>query len=190
MRIGITGGIGSGKSTVGQVLIRMGYPLYEADSRAKWLIEHDVQLAASIAQLMGPQTYNDGHYNRAYVAQRVFGQPSLLQQLNALVHPAVAADFEHWASTQPGMVFLEAAILFESQFDRLVHRTIAVSAPEHVRIERVMLRDGAVRQDVEARMQAQMPPKELVCRANFCVNNDGQSLIVPQIISILQQLSE
>ena len=189
MRIGITGGIGSGKSTVGQVLARIGYPLYLADSRAKWLIEHDAQLAARIAQLMGPQTYTDGRYNRPYVAQRVFGNPSLLQQLNALVHPAVAADFERWANAQHGLAFMEAAILFESQFDRLVHRTIAVTAPDHVRIERVMRRDGAVRQQVEARMLAQMPPQELAQRAHFCINNDGKTLILPQIISILQQLS-
>ncbi|MBQ9471327.1 MAG: dephospho-CoA kinase [Bacteroidales bacterium] len=192
MRVGITGGIGSGKSIVGQVLVRMGHPLYDADSRAKWLIEHDGQLVEGITMLLGPWAYADGRYNRIRVAQLVFDQPHLLHQLNALVHPAVAADFERWASSQhgAGLVFMEAAILFESQFDKLVERTVAVLAPDRVRIERVMRRDGAIRQQVEVRMRAQMPPAEMAQRADLTVNNDGKSLIVPQIIDILQRLSE
>lgn len=192
MRVGITGGIGSGKSLVGEVLQRMGYPLYCSDIRAKQLVERDLGLHHGIVALLGAEAYTpEGGYNKPYVAQRVFTNPALLQQLNALIHPVVANDFGQWATAQQSRtVFLESAILYESHFDQLVDAVVAVTAPDAVRIERVMHRDGAVRQQVEQRMAAQMPTDELRRRANFVIDNDGERLLIPQIISILNRLSK
>ncbi len=190
MRVGITGGIGSGKSLVGEVLQRMGFPLYSSDIRAKQLVESDLELRLRIVALLGAEAYtSQGCYNKPYVAQRVFANPNLLQQLNALIHPVVAIDFVQWASAQPvRLVFLESAILFESHFDQMVDAVVAITAPDEVRIQRVMRRDGAVRQQVEQRMSAQMPTNELCQRANFVIQNDGEHLLIPQIISVLNRL--
>lgn len=190
MRVGITGGIGSGKSLVGEVLQRMGFPLYSSDIRAKQLVESDLELRQRIVALLGAEAYTpQGYYNKPYVAQRVFANPNLLQQLNALIHPVVAIDFVQWASAQPvRLVFLESAILFESHFDQMVDAVVAITAPDEVRIQRVMRRDGAVRQQVEQRMSAQMPTNELCQRANFAIKNDGERLLIPQIVNVLNRL--
>ena len=190
MRVGITGGIGSGKSLVGEVLQRMGFPLYSSDIRAKQLVESDLELRQRIVALLGAEAYtSQGCYNKPYVAQRVFANPNLLQQLNALIHPVVAIDFVQWASARPvRLVFLESAILFESHFDQMVDAVVAITAPDEVRIQRVMRRDGAVRQQVEQRMSAQMPTNEHCQRANFVIQNDGEHLLIPQIISVLNRL--
>ena len=192
MRVGITGGIGSGKSLVGEVLQRMGYPLYCSDTRAKQLVESNLGLRQRIVALLGAEAYtSDGRYNKPYVAKRVFSNFDLLLQLNALIHPVVAEDFGHWAAEQTArMVFLESAILFESNFNQLVDAVVAITAPDAVRIERVMHRDSADRQHVEQRIATQMPTDELRRRANFVVENDGLQLITPQIISILNRLSK
>ena len=191
MKIGLTGGIGSGKSLVGQVLQRLGYPVYCSDIRAKQLVDSDLYLHQGIVALLGVEAYtSDGYYNKPYVAQRVFANPDLLKQLNAIIHPSVANDFDAWANEQSAaIVFLESAILFESKFDQKVDAVVAVTAPDSVRIERVMQRDGVVRRQVEQRMTAQMSTAQLNSRAHYSINNDGQRLIVPQIIDILKHLS-
>lgn len=190
MRIGITGGIGAGKTLVADVLSHMGYPVYSADTKAKWLIQYDQQLVSEITTLFGSQAYVDGEYNRKYVAERVFADSLLLCRLNSIVHPAVAIDFERWAELNmlDGMCFMEAAVLFESGFDRIMDKTIAVIAPDSIRIDRVVARDGIVREQVMARISNQMPSAELTQRADFIIHNDNVQLVVPQVIDILRQI--
>lgn len=190
MRIGITGGIGAGKTLVADVLSHMGYPVYNADTKAKWLIQNDQQLVSEITTLLGCKAYVDGEYNRKYVAERVFADSLLLGRLNSIVHPAVAIDFERWAELNmlDGLCFMEAAVLFESGFDRIMDKTIAVIAPDSIRIDRVVARDGIVREQVMARISKQMPSAELAQRADFIIHNDNAQLIVPQVVGILRQI--
>lgn len=187
IRVGVTGGIGSGKSVVCSIIEHLGYRVYNADDRAKWLITNNVHLVNSIKQIFGNEAYVNGEYNRSFISKEVFANRFLLNQLNSAVHPVVAADFENWAkqNAYERIIFMEAAIVFESGFDSLLHKVIAVTAPNSLRIDRVMNRDGAIREQVVARINNQMPTSELVAKANFEIINDEHKLITPQIISII-----
>ena len=172
IKVAICGGIGSGKSTVCQMFAERGIALYDSDSRAKMLMNESVSLREALIALFGEECYVDGELNRPYLAQRVFGSEEQLARLNSIVHPAVKEDFISWAEEQEGdYCILESAILFESGFDKLVDKTVAVLAPMSLRIERAMQRDGASREQVEARIRAQMSDDELVARADFSIVN-------------------
>ena len=172
IKVAICGGIGSGKSTVCQMFAERGIALYDSDSRAKMLMNESVSLREALIALFGEGCYVDGELNRPYLAQRVFGSEEQLARLNSIVHPAVKEDFLRWAEEQEGdYCILESAILFESGFDKLVDKTVAVLAPMSLRIERAMQRDGASREQVEARIRAQMSDDELVARADFSIVN-------------------
>ncbi len=172
IKVAICGGIGSGKSTVCQMFAERGIALYDSDSRAKMLMNESVSLREALIALFGEGCYVDGELNRPYLAQRVFGSEEQLAKLNSIVHPAVKEDFISWTEEQEGdYCILESAILFESGFDKLVDKTVAVLAPMSLRIERAMQRDGASREQVEARIRAQMSDDELVARADFSIVN-------------------
>lgn len=172
IKVAICGGIGSGKSTVCQMFAERGIALYDSDSRAKMLMNESVSLREALIALFGEGCYVDGELNRPYLAQRVFGSEEQLARLNSIVHPAVKDDFLRWTEEQEGdYCILESAILFESGFDKLVDKTVAVLAPMSLRIERAMQRDGASREQVEARIRAQMNDDELVARADFSIVN-------------------
>ena len=172
IKVAICGGIGSGKSTVCQMFAERGIALYDSDSRAKMLMNESVSLREALIALFGEECYVDGELNRPYLAQRVFGSEERLARLNSIVHPAVKEDFISWTEDQEGdYCILESAILFESGFDKLVDKTVAVLAPMSLRIERAMQRDGASREQVEARIRAQMSDDELVARADFSIVN-------------------
>ena len=172
IKVAICGGIGSGKSTVCQMFAEHGIALYDSDSRAKMLMNESALLREALIALFGEGCYVDGELNRPYLAQRVFGSEKQLAKLNSIVHPAVKEDFISWAEEQEGdYCILESAILFESGFDKLVDKTVAVLAPMSLRIERAMQRDGASREQVEARIRAQMSDDELVARADFSIVN-------------------
>lgn len=172
MRVGVCGGIGSGKSTVCDMFAEFGVAVYSSDARAKALMEEDASLRKALVEAFGAECYADGHLNRAYLALRVFGHVEQLARLNSLVHPAVRADFETWAAAQEcKYVILESAILFESGFDAMVDCSVAVLAPRSLRLERAMMRDGASREAVEARMAAQMSDDELLARATYSIVN-------------------
>lgn len=172
IKVAICGGIGSGKSTVCQMFAERGIALYDSDSRAKMLMNESVSLREALIAVFGEGCYVDGELNRPYLAQRVFGSEQELAKLNSIVHPAVKEDFLRWTEEQEGdYCILESAILFESGFDKLVDKTVAVLAPMSLRIERAMQRDGASREQVEARIRAQMSDDELVARADFSIVN-------------------
>lgn len=172
IKVAVCGGIGSGKSTVCQMFAERGIALYDSDSRAKRLMNESSSLREALIEEFGEECYVEGVLNRPYLAQCVFGSEEKLAKLNSIVHPAVKADFEAWAEEQDGdYCILESAILFESGFDKLVDKTVAILAPTPMRIERAMKRDGASREQVESRVRAQMSDDELIERADFAIVN-------------------
>lgn len=189
LRLGITGGIGSGKSLVGRMLATMGAPFYSADQRARYLMEHDAALTTGIQALFGPQAYDAaGRLNRALLAQAAFADPALTQRLNALVHPAVEADYELWAcQPRPGVAYTvkEAALLFEAGTYRRVHFVLAVLAPMGVRIARTLARDPQRNlAQVERIIGLQMPEAQLQIRSHLRLVNDDIEAVLPQAEAI------
>ena len=171
-KIGITGGIGSGKSTVCSLFAERGIAVYDSDSRAKQLMSESAELREQLIEAFGEECYADGELNRGYLAKQVFGNAEALSRLNAIVHPAVRADFRTWAEQQSGAyVILESAILFEAGFESEVDTTLAVMAPLEERIRRTMARDGVDRESVLERIAHQMSDDELHARAKRTLVN-------------------
>ena len=171
-KVGITGGIGSGKSTVCRMLAERGVALYDADSRAKELMSSSEALRKAIIENFGQESFTAEGLNRAYLAERVFNDGEQLRLLNSLVHPAVIADFEAWAEVQNGnYVLFESAILFEAKLEDRVDVVVAVMAPESLRVERVMGRDGATEEQVVARIKNQMSDDERSDRSKYSIVN-------------------
>lgn len=171
-KVGITGGIGSGKSTVCAMLEEMGVAVYNSDARAKELMTTSATLREAIVARFGAECYTSEGLNRGYLAERVFGDAAELAALNSLVHPAVMNDFEAWAERQEGSyVVLESAILFEAGLEQRVDMAVAVLSPEELRIERAMRRDGATREQVVARIGRQLSDDERADRAKYAIVN-------------------
>jgi dephospho-CoA kinase len=195
LRIGITGGIGSGKSTVSRLFAALGVPTYDADTRARWVMENDPLLREQLCDAFGAGTYNSaGLLNRPALARTVFQSPEQLARLNALVHPRVGADFEAWASTQERAghpyVLKEAALLFESGSHQVLDAIIAVSAPLAVRQARVLRRDPhRTVADVDAIMAKQLREEEKIARAHYVVVNDDRQLLLPQVLALHQRFT-
>ena len=190
-RIGITGGIGSGKTTVCKIFAVLGIPVYYADDRAKWLMQHDPQLIEQIKAHFGEKAYGpDGQLQRAYLAGIVFKDQKKLEQLNAIVHPAVREDGLAWdrQHTDTPYTLREAALLYESGISELLDQIIVVTAPEELRIQRVMQRDGVDATAVRARMDKQWPEEKKVALADFVIHNDGRQSLIQQVYQIHQQL--
>lgn len=171
-KVGLTGGIGSGKSTVAELLRDRGIAVYDSDSRAKMLMANDESLRAALANAFGAECYTEEGLNRAWLAERVFTSAEELGRLNAIVHPAVMRDFAAWAEAQEGeYVVLESAILLEAGLESHVDVVVAVMAPKGVRIERAMKRDGATAEQIEERMRNQMSDDERTERAKYAIVN-------------------
>ncbi|MEL6673166.1 MAG: dephospho-CoA kinase [Bacteroidota bacterium] len=187
LHIGLTGGIGSGKSLVASIFERFGFKVYYADQAARDLMNEHQPLVNAVKQLLGEAAYTaEGILDRAWVGQQVFNNPEKLQALNAIVHPETARDYLEWGRAAiEGYVkpFLlkEAAILFESGAYKYSDAVITVYAPKAIRLERVMKRDGVARAAVEARMNKQWPEQEKLKRADFVITNDGQHHLIPQV---------
>jgi dephospho-CoA kinase len=190
LHLGITGGIGSGKSTVCHIFSTLGIPIYYADERAKWLMTHDLDLIKGIKTLFGEEAYlKDGSLNRKLISAQAFGQPALLAQLNALVHPAVGKDGLKWQAEQSSPYTLkEAALMYESGSHKTLDKIIVVTAPLELRIARVMARDQVEREAVEKRIAQQMPEEEKIKRADYLIHNDGEHSLVQQVYAIHQQV--
>ena len=189
-RLGVTGGIGSGKSTICELLARRGVPVYDSDSRAKMLMNSELQ--QPICALFGEQAYTESGLNRTYIASRVFGNPELLARLNAIVHPAVADDFERWAEGFEGQipfVALESAILYESGFDSRVDAVLCVDAPLELRIERTIKRDGSSREEVEKRVARQQTDVARP-KADFVIVTDGTRVLDDLVDELFENLEK
>ncbi|PSR10001.1 MAG: dephospho-CoA kinase [Bacteroidetes bacterium] len=192
-RIGITGGIGSGKTTVCRLFEVLGIPVYYADDRAKWLMNHDDQLKQQIVAAFGPGTYNEqGELNRPYLAGIVFQDAAQLAVLNGIVHPAVARDTLVWETAHQTSPYTlrEAALLYETGSYRLLDKVIVVTAPLALRIARVMARDGIAAAEVKARIDQQWPEDQKVERADYVICNDQQHSLIHQVYTIHQSLLE
>ena len=187
--IGITGGIGSGKSMVAKVLQLMGYPVYSSDQRAKEIMHEDQLLIEGLKELFGEEAYLDSNLNRPYIAAQIFKDASKRTAMNNLVHPAVRKDFQNWVSRQKSPVlFQESALLFETGNYKSFDAVILVSAPEKVRMQRVKERDQLTDEQVQSRFNAQMPEEEKMKLTNLVIHNDGNQLLVPQILELLKRI--
>lgn len=192
LAIGITGGIGSGKSTVCHLFEGLGIPVYYADDRAKQLMVEDATLVLHIKNIFGEDAYlPDGTLNRVYISKIAFANHAKLEQLNAAVHPLVLADSKHWHQSQKNVPYTikEAALLVESGGFKQLDKLIVVTAPFDLRLQRVVSRDNVQREQVLARMKAQLPEEEKIKLADFVIQNNGdKALLEEQVLKIHQQL--
>ena len=192
--IGITGGIGSGKSTVSQFIEELGFPVYDSDFWAKELVNLDENLKSRIIELLGEESYDEnGKYNRKFVAEKVFDHQELLLKLNQIIHPAVKIHFENWVNAQNAeFVFKETALLFELKLNESCYQSILVTADENIRIKRVMDRDGRTYREVKEIIDKQMPEVDKVKLADFVIQNntDLESLkeFTHQVIDELKRM--
>ena len=185
IKVGITGGIGSGKSTVCRLFSLLGVPVYDSDTEARRLMNTDPAVIGKIRELLGSAAYRDGVLDRRAVVAQIFGNCHLRERLNRIVHPAVAVDFMRWAGRQTGhYVIQEAAVLFESGADRLMDATVEVAAPEALRIRRTCRRDGTDEASVRARIAAQLSEEERIARADHVIVSDDRTLVIPQVLKL------
>ncbi len=188
-RIGLTGGIGSGKSYVATILERMGYPVYYSDARAKQLTNEHPEIQQGLIALFGLSIYEEGELNRKLLAEHIFSNDQNRQKVNALIHPIVRADFTDWVNKQKAdLVFNEAAILFETGASRQFDAMILVTAPEKDRMERVMLRENCTEEEVMSRIRKQWPDAEKRKLTPYVIENDGQTPLLKQIEAVLSDL--
>ncbi len=189
LRVGLTGGIGSGKSLVARIFETLGIPVYYADDAAKKLQQTDPTLKAGIIEHFGEDAYVNGQLNRKYISTVVFSQPEKLELLNSLVHPATIRDAERWLAAQTTHYAIkEAALIFESGSQRDLDIVIGVFAPESLRIKRVMERDQVSAEEVVRRMHMQISDRIKARLCDFVIRNDETELIIPQVLRIHEAL--
>jgi dephospho-CoA kinase len=190
IKIGITGGIGSGKTFICKIIEHLGYPVFYSDDVARSITETDDSVIDSIKKYFGEKIYFGRKLNRKLLASIVFNDKSKLEMLNSIIHPAVASYFEEWCklNSHHKLVFKEAAILFESGAYKKLDKNILVTAPLGIRIKRVMERDGVGEQAVKERVKNQMPEDEKIKHADFVIINDSEHLVVPQVVKIIESV--
>lgn len=189
LKIGVTGNIGSGKSTICKIFELLNVPVYYADDRAKQLMHQNKQLQSDIKKTFGNDVYTlEGNLNRSLLAERAFKDKNATKLLNAIVHPIVKNDFVEWHNThlEKPYVVEEAALLFESGSYLQLDKIIVVSAPELLRIKRVMSRDQVSEEQVVARIKQQLSQEEKENRADYVIRNDEKLLVIPQVLTIHQ----
>lgn len=195
LTLGLTGGIGSGKSYVSRLLEAAGLPVYDSDRRAKELYDEDTQLRGAVQELCGADVYDaeTERLDRALLASRIFADPRLLQQVNALVHPAVRRDFQRWRHEQleagAALCALESALLLDSGLRHYVDRVVVVAASEALRLTRAMARDGVGAEAIQQRMARQRPQAELIAEADHVLYNEPDSDLEAQVSSLLASLA-
>lgn len=189
-KIGLTGNIGSGKTTVSKFFMLLGVPVYNSDIRAKWLMSNNSDLKQSIIDAFGQESFLNERLNTSFISKIVFNDVDKLNVLNALVHPAVSIDFEKWCIDKYDLPYVikEAAVLFKSDSYKLLDKIICVLANDKLRMQRVMSRDNMSEIDVLSRMDKQMDQSVLKDRCDFVVNNDETSLLTVQLLSIHDSL--
>jgi dephospho-CoA kinase len=193
LKIGITGSIGAGKSTVAGIFKILGVPVFDADATAKSILNSDPELREQIIEAFGLETYKNGLLDRKYLATLVFNNPDQLAKLNALVHPATikAADTwaKHWEEQGSAYIVKEAALLFEAGTNIGLDFIIGVTAPEDLRIARVMTRDHVTREEVLKRMQHQLDDTKKMERCDIVIDNNEKALLIPQVLTLHQQFT-
>ncbi|MBZ4191791.1 dephospho-CoA kinase [Niabella beijingensis] len=189
LKIGITGGIGSGKTLVAAVFHTLGIPVYDADAAAKRLMNTSPEIREQITGLFGADSYKTGQLDRGWLASKVFGDPEKLKQLNQIVHPVTIRDSQEWFAQQTSPYAIkEAAIFFETGSDRYVDYMIGVTAPEALRIRRAMERSHITEAQVRERMKQQMDEAEKMRRCHFVIDNGGSVPLIAQVMDIHKKL--
>lgn len=190
-KIGVTGGIGSGKTYVCQIFETMGYPVFYSDKEAKDLINHNLQVKEQIVDLLGEESYNEQGYNREYVAGKVFNDSNLLQKLNEIVHPAVREAFDEWSEKQNSeLVFNEAALLFETGSNKSFDHIILVYADIDTRITRLLNRDQSTEEEIKKRINSQWSDEEKMKLTDLYINNSEGEMLLPQIAKVLKKIKK
>ncbi len=185
LRVGITGGIGSGKSTVTKIFSVIGAPVYDADAAAKRLMSDDAGIREELKNIFGEKLYDGGILNRAWLASQVFSDPELLSKLNAVVHPATIRDSSQWmASRQFPYAIKEAALIFESGSNLSLDFVIGVKSPLQLRLARIRKRDRISDEEIKARMNRQMPEDEKLKLCDAIILNDEKHLLIPQVLRL------
>ena len=188
-KIGITGGIGAGKTTVCTIFKALGIPVYHADTKAGQLMDIDLELRDLLQGYFGRDVYRSGALDRRRLAEIIFNDKTALEKVNSWVHPVVARDFEHWCTLQTSPYVLEeAAIIFECNAAHRFDKTILVTAPDAVRIERVCARDLSTPEMVRERMANQWPEEKKIAMADYVIYNDYYQLVTPQVLEIHRQI--
>lgn len=192
MLIGLTGGIGSGKTTVAKLFETMGCPVYNSDEKAKALY-YKPDIKKAVCQLLGNEAYlNETEIDKNFIAEKVFKNENLLNQLNAIIHPAVKEDFIQFKNkfSHHSFIIKETAILFEAGINKDLDFSILVTAPTELKIHRVLKRNGISKAEIEARMNAQWRDEKKISMANFVITNDDHSALIPQVEAILKKLKQ
>ncbi|MBM3411550.1 MAG: dephospho-CoA kinase [Bacteroidetes bacterium] len=190
LRIGLTGNMGSGKSTVAKVFRFLGVPVFDADEEARDLLEYDDETRASVMKIFGKQAFNpNGLPNRAFIGKAAFKDPDKLRALNQVVHPKIRLLSDIWhEGHEEAYTLHEAALLVESGSHERVDALLVVSAPLAVKIDRVVARNGWSRRHIMERLKNQMKQRELLQHADYVIKNDGKCLLIPQILAIHQDI--
>ncbi len=186
LKVGVTGGIGSGKTTVCKIFEVLGIPVYYADDRAKALMNSDEGIVSAVKEIFGEEAYAGGKLNRQYISSKVFNNKPLLAKLNAVVHPAVAIDVRKWMSGITGKPYViqESALLYESGSYKQLDKIIVVYAPQEQRVKRIKARDNVSYEEVISRMKNQLPDEEKKKMADFVIYNDDRHSLIRQVLVI------
>ena len=190
LKVGLTGGIGSGKTTVSNIISDIGIPVYNSDNRAKWLMNNNMELKNNILNLFGSNAYLNNKLNSSYISSIVFDKSLELNKLNSLVHPFVAIDFENWIieNNKSKIVVKEAAVLIESNAYKQMDSIVLVVSNKNLRIDRVSIRDGVQMADIKKRMDAQMSDQIKMKYADYIINNDGSLLELSNEVKSVMKL--
>ena len=189
LKIGITGGIGSGKTFVCHILEKLGYPVFYSDQEAKKLMNENLDLIIKIKELLGYGAYLNGIINKSFIARKIFETPTLRNELNAVVHPEVYLAFENWSKSQPSnLVFNESALLFETESYKRFDKTILITADICLKIERIKKRDLLDEIEIKHRMNSQLSDEIKLKLADFVIENNEDKLLLPQLIHFINQL--
>lgn len=185
LRIGLTGGIGSGKSTVARIFSVLGIPVYDSDSASKRLMTADEGLKKKIIENFGEASYTNGILNRKYLSEKAFSDPEKAELLNSIVHPATIKDAEKWMKKQQApYIIKEAALIFESGSNKVLDKVIGVSSPISLRIERTMKRSNITSEQVKMRMDLQMNEEQKIGLCDYVLINDEQQMLIPQVLAL------
>jgi dephospho-CoA kinase len=189
VRIGLTGGIGSGKTTVARIFETLGIPVYYSDDAAKKMLNENEELRKQIIEHFGPETYHNNQLNRSHLSSIIFNDDQKLALLNSWVHPLTIADSNEWMKAQKTPYAIkEAALIFESDVWKHLDKVIGVSAPYELRLQRAMHRDQISEEAVRARMSKQMNEEEKMKRCDFIIRNDEKELLIPQVLALHKRL--
>lgn len=190
-KIGLTGGIGSGKTYVAQILENMGYPVYYSDTRAKELCNEDPLIIRQLKELLGDDAYKNEKLNKSFISNQIFSSPDLRESINSIIHPVVRNDFDQWLEnlSSHSLVFNEAAILFETKSYKRFDETILVYAPLEIKIQRLISRDRLSQEEITAKMKAQWSDTKKMTLTRFHILNDEKTPLLEQIEEVLEKLN-